>query len=113
MHYGIRPRMCRVPMFVMHFNNAASLCCVWCRPEISEELRTLILRMLDKNPDTRITIPEIKVTSREPPSDEAAHESFVLRAENFLIAGIFIVGSVVILNSIGSEHSDITAPRAH
>ncbi|CAB1316857.1 unnamed protein product, partial [Coregonus sp. 'balchen'] len=30
-------------------------------PEISEELRTLILRMLDKNPDTRITIPEIKL----------------------------------------------------
>uniref|UniRef100_A0A3P9L5H5 calcium/calmodulin-dependent protein kinase n=1 Tax=Oryzias latipes TaxID=8090 RepID=A0A3P9L5H5_ORYLA len=30
-------------------------------PEISEALRTLILRMLDKNPDTRITIPEIKV----------------------------------------------------
>uniref|UniRef100_A0A8C4F931 calcium/calmodulin-dependent protein kinase n=1 Tax=Dicentrarchus labrax TaxID=13489 RepID=A0A8C4F931_DICLA len=30
-------------------------------PKISEELRTLILRMLDKNPDTRITIPEIKM----------------------------------------------------
>uniref|UniRef100_A0A4W5KDI9 Calcium/calmodulin-dependent protein kinase kinase 1, alpha a n=1 Tax=Hucho hucho TaxID=62062 RepID=A0A4W5KDI9_9TELE len=30
-------------------------------PEISEELRTLIQRMLDKNPDTRITIPEIKL----------------------------------------------------
>ncbi|XP_059207124.1 calcium/calmodulin-dependent protein kinase kinase 1 isoform X2 [Centropristis striata] len=30
-------------------------------PTISEELRTLILRMLDKNPDTRITIPEIKM----------------------------------------------------
>ncbi|XP_018547396.1 calcium/calmodulin-dependent protein kinase kinase 1 isoform X2 [Lates calcarifer] len=30
-------------------------------PQISEELRTLILRMLDKNPDTRITIPEIKM----------------------------------------------------
>ncbi|XP_040037090.2 calcium/calmodulin-dependent protein kinase kinase 1 isoform X2 [Gasterosteus aculeatus] len=30
-------------------------------PEISEELRSLILRMLDKNPDTRITIPEIKM----------------------------------------------------
>ncbi|KAI4814713.1 hypothetical protein KUCAC02_003897, partial [Chaenocephalus aceratus] len=30
-------------------------------PNISEELRTLILRMLDKNPDTRITIPEIKL----------------------------------------------------
>uniref|UniRef100_A0A672FWQ6 calcium/calmodulin-dependent protein kinase n=1 Tax=Salarias fasciatus TaxID=181472 RepID=A0A672FWQ6_SALFA len=30
-------------------------------PKISEELRTLILRMLDKNPDTRINIPEIKM----------------------------------------------------
>uniref|UniRef100_A0A8K9XG37 Calcium/calmodulin-dependent protein kinase kinase 1, alpha a n=1 Tax=Oncorhynchus mykiss TaxID=8022 RepID=A0A8K9XG37_ONCMY len=30
-------------------------------PEISEELKTLILKMLDKNPDTRITIPEIKL----------------------------------------------------
>ncbi|XP_047462411.1 calcium/calmodulin-dependent protein kinase kinase 1 isoform X2 [Mugil cephalus] len=30
-------------------------------PAISEELRTLILRMLDKNPDTRITLPEIKM----------------------------------------------------
>ncbi|KAG8008237.1 Calcium/calmodulin-dependent protein kinase kinase 1 [Nibea albiflora] len=29
-------------------------------PKISEELQTLILRMLDKNPDNRITIPEIK-----------------------------------------------------
>lgn len=36
---------------------------VCCSPNISEELRTLILRMLDKNPDTRITIPEIKVRS--------------------------------------------------
>lgn len=36
-----------------------------CRPEISEALRTLILRMLDKNPDTRITIPEIKVICNE------------------------------------------------
>uniref|UniRef100_A0A1A8U007 calcium/calmodulin-dependent protein kinase n=2 Tax=Nothobranchius TaxID=28779 RepID=A0A1A8U007_NOTFU len=30
-------------------------------PKVSEELQTLILRMLDKNPDTRITIPEIKM----------------------------------------------------
>ncbi|KAM6984358.1 calcium/calmodulin-dependent protein kinase kinase 1 [Tautogolabrus adspersus] len=29
--------------------------------KVSEELRTLILRMLDKNPDNRITIPEIKM----------------------------------------------------
>lgn len=36
-----------------------------CRPEISEELRTLILRMLDKNPDTRITLSEIKVASEQ------------------------------------------------
>ncbi|XP_068455840.1 calcium/calmodulin-dependent protein kinase kinase 1 isoform X2 [Clinocottus analis] len=30
-------------------------------PEISEALRTLLLRMLDKNPDSRITIPEMKM----------------------------------------------------
>ncbi|XP_076131458.1 calcium/calmodulin-dependent protein kinase kinase 1 isoform X1 [Alosa pseudoharengus] len=30
-------------------------------PTISEELKDLILKMLDKNPDTRITIPEIKL----------------------------------------------------
>uniref|UniRef100_A0A8C6TJX5 Calcium/calmodulin-dependent protein kinase kinase 1, alpha a n=1 Tax=Neogobius melanostomus TaxID=47308 RepID=A0A8C6TJX5_9GOBI len=30
-------------------------------PEVSEGLRTLILRMLDKNPDSRITLPEIKL----------------------------------------------------
>ncbi|CAL8266695.1 unnamed protein product [Merluccius merluccius] len=30
-------------------------------PDISEELRALILRMLDKDPDTRITIPEVKL----------------------------------------------------
>ncbi|XP_032431614.1 calcium/calmodulin-dependent protein kinase kinase 1 isoform X2 [Xiphophorus hellerii] len=30
-------------------------------PNICEELRTLILRMLDKNPDTRMTIPELKM----------------------------------------------------
>ncbi|XP_071621036.1 calcium/calmodulin-dependent protein kinase kinase 1 isoform X1 [Heliangelus exortis] len=29
--------------------------------QISEELKDLILRMLDKNPETRITVPEIKV----------------------------------------------------
>lgn len=32
------------------------------RAQISEELKDLILRMLDKNPETRITVPEIKVT---------------------------------------------------
>lgn len=46
--------------------SACSLFCVFlCRPEISEELRTLILRMLDKNPDTRITLSEIKVASEQ------------------------------------------------
>ncbi|XP_035288923.1 calcium/calmodulin-dependent protein kinase kinase 1 isoform X1 [Anguilla anguilla] len=30
-------------------------------PSISEDLKALILRMLDKNPDNRITIPEIKL----------------------------------------------------
>lgn len=59
-----------VHVLIMCTNKAVSLSCVPCRPEISEELRTLILRMLDKNPDTRITIPEIKVTTEEP-SNEA------------------------------------------
>lgn len=31
------------------------------RAQISDELKELILRMLDKNPETRITVPEIKV----------------------------------------------------
>ncbi|XP_072909939.1 calcium/calmodulin-dependent protein kinase kinase 1 isoform X1 [Hemitrygon akajei] len=31
------------------------------RPEISEDLKDLLLQMLDKNPDTRITIPQMKV----------------------------------------------------
>uniref|UniRef100_A0A8C7Q098 Protein kinase domain-containing protein n=1 Tax=Oncorhynchus mykiss TaxID=8022 RepID=A0A8C7Q098_ONCMY len=30
------------------------------RPEVCKELKELIIRMLDKNPDSRITIPEIK-----------------------------------------------------
>lgn len=30
---------------------------------MSEELKQLIERMLDKNPETRITVPEIKVAS--------------------------------------------------
>lgn len=35
------------------------------RPLISNELKELIEKMLDKNPETRITIPEIKVTGKE------------------------------------------------
>ncbi|XP_048375014.1 calcium/calmodulin-dependent protein kinase kinase 1 [Sphaerodactylus townsendi] len=31
------------------------------QPQVSEELKDLILKMLDKNPETRITIPEIKL----------------------------------------------------
>lgn len=34
------------------------------RPKVSEELKDLILKMLDKNPETRIGVPDIKV--REP-----------------------------------------------
>lgn len=32
------------------------------RPLISNELKKLIQQMLDKNPETRITVPEVKVT---------------------------------------------------
>lgn len=35
------------------------------RPEISEELKDLILKMLDKNPETRIGVPDIKVGELE------------------------------------------------
>lgn len=45
--------------------NTLLMLCFYCRLEISEELRNLILRMLDKNPDTRITIPELKVTKQK------------------------------------------------
>lgn len=33
----------------------------YCRPVVSEKLKDLILKMLDKNPETRITLPEVKV----------------------------------------------------
>lgn len=32
-----------------------------CRPDVDNDLKSLILRMLDKNPETRISLPEIKV----------------------------------------------------
>lgn len=35
------------------------------RPEVSEELKDLILKMLDKNPETRIGVPDIKVEKTE------------------------------------------------
>lgn len=35
------------------------------RPEVSEELKDLILKMLDKNPETRIGVPDIKVEETE------------------------------------------------
>uniref|UniRef100_A0A493THV0 Protein kinase domain-containing protein n=1 Tax=Anas platyrhynchos platyrhynchos TaxID=8840 RepID=A0A493THV0_ANAPP len=39
----------------------------WLRkpPQISDELKDLILRMLDKNPETRITVPEIKFVGNQ------------------------------------------------
>ena len=33
------------------------------RPSISKPLQDLILRMLDKNPETRITLPQLKVSN--------------------------------------------------
>ena len=35
------------------------------RPKVSEELKDLILKMLDKNPETRIGVPDIKVGEPE------------------------------------------------
>lgn len=37
---------------------------------ISNELRELIEQMLDKNPETRITVPEIKVTVKNEKTEE-------------------------------------------
>ena len=34
------------------------------RPLITEKLKDLILKMLDKNPETRITLPQVKVRIR-------------------------------------------------
>lgn len=36
------------------------------RPEVSEELKDLILKMLDKNPETRIGVSDIKVGDERP-----------------------------------------------
>jgi hypothetical protein len=36
------------------------------RPEVSEDLKDLILRMLDKNPETRIGVSDIKVGDERP-----------------------------------------------
>ena len=40
-------------------------CTLLHRPVITNELKELIVRMLDKNPETRITIPEIKVSGKD------------------------------------------------
>ena len=37
--------------------------CMFFSPSISSDLQRLILRMLDKNPNTRITLGEVKVSS--------------------------------------------------
>lgn len=41
------------------------------RPDISDELKDLITQMLDKTPESRITIPEIKVLDNkcQPPCE--------------------------------------------
>lgn len=36
------------------------------RPSISDELKDLILQILDKNPSTRITLAEMKVNNEHP-----------------------------------------------
>jgi len=36
------------------------------RPEVTDFLKDLIMRMLDKNPESRISVPEIKVPTRSP-----------------------------------------------
>ncbi|NWI71541.1 KKCC2 kinase, partial [Todus mexicanus] len=36
------------------------------RPEVTDFLKDLITRMLDKNPESRISVPEIKVLTQPP-----------------------------------------------
>lgn len=51
-----------------HFLNNILLSCLisFCynSADISDDLKDLLLKMLDKNPETRITIPQIKVNTR-------------------------------------------------
>lgn len=89
-----------VHVLIMCTNKAVSLSSP-CRPVISEELRTLILRMLDKNPDTRITIPEIKVTTEEL-SDEAISHSLFRHNTTLLVSDF-----------IGSEDCDFTVAQVY
>ncbi|XP_054065804.1 calcium/calmodulin-dependent protein kinase kinase 1 isoform X2 [Rissa tridactyla] len=53
--------------------------------QISEELKELILRMLDKNPETRITVPEIKV---HPWLTKGGEESLPLEEEHCTVVEV-------------------------
>ncbi|XP_051491728.1 calcium/calmodulin-dependent protein kinase kinase 1 isoform X2 [Apus apus] len=53
--------------------------------QISEELKDLILRMLDKNPETRITVPEIKV---HPWLTKAGEEPLPLEEEHCTVVEV-------------------------
>ncbi|KAA8586426.1 hypothetical protein FQN60_000262 [Etheostoma spectabile] len=79
-------------------------------PQISEELRTLILRMLDKNPDTRITLPEIKVTQRTRRRERRPRGSYLELGHNEDVILHVQKHNMTVISSpvIGSEDSDLT-----
>lgn len=106
-----------VHVLVMSTNKAVSLSCVSCRKENSEELRTLILRMLDKNPDTRITIPEIKVTSEQSECQMRpwiSHLLFKRLTWSWQVFRCSCSGTTCFSpDLIGSEDSDLTVVQVH
>ncbi|XP_078404854.1 calcium/calmodulin-dependent protein kinase kinase 1 isoform X1 [Cetorhinus maximus] len=70
------------------------------KPEISEELKHLLLQMLDKNPDTRITIPQIKLhpwvtkNGTDPLPLEGDHYSMVEVTEEEVMNSVKLISSL-------------------
>uniref|UniRef100_V9KN15 Calcium/calmodulin-dependent protein kinase kinase 1-like protein n=1 Tax=Callorhinchus milii TaxID=7868 RepID=V9KN15_CALMI len=70
------------------------------RPETGEQLKDLLLQMLDKNPDTRITIPQIKTHSwvsregAEPLPREEEHCSIVEVTEEEVKNSVKLISSL-------------------
>ncbi|XP_061904481.1 calcium/calmodulin-dependent protein kinase kinase 1 isoform X3 [Entelurus aequoreus] len=85
-------------------------------PKINEELRTLILRMLDKNPDTRITIPEMKMNQwvtkegTEPLPLEDEHCSVVEVTEEDIKNSVKFVPSLSAVGFLASQALFKTSP---
>ncbi|XP_043574757.1 calcium/calmodulin-dependent protein kinase kinase 1 isoform X1 [Chiloscyllium plagiosum] len=70
------------------------------KPEVSEELKDLLLRMLDKNPDTRITVPQIKLhqwvtkNGTDPLPLEEEHCSMVEVTEEEVMNSVKLISSL-------------------